>query len=110
MSGLGQLERRLSAAERKPPRRAQSEPHRRRNSVARFERERTAALADPNCSPLKRARLTFEGAGISTQALAILAGTSRETIRKAERGDRVSQATLRRLATALKVSTASLLR
>jgi DNA-binding XRE family transcriptional regulator len=110
MSALADLERRLSNAQRQRRERAtaHSETHRRRNAVARFEQERAAALADPDCTQLKRARLTFEGAGISAQALAIMAGVSRYTIRKAERGDHVSPATLRRLATALNVRVADI--
>jgi DNA-binding XRE family transcriptional regulator len=106
MSTLAHLERRLNAAERKP--RRHSEAHRRRNAVVRFEQEREAALRDPRCTPLKRARLTYEGAGIGTQALAILTGLSRETIRRAERGERVSAPTLRRLAAALDVRVADI--
>src|SRR3954470_7355396 len=106
MSVVADLERRLAAVARSP--RQQTQTHRRRYVVARFEQERAAALRDPHCTRLKRARLTFEGAGIGTQALAILSGLSRETIRRAERGDQVSPATLRRLASALNVSVADI--
>jgi transcriptional regulator with XRE-family HTH domain len=106
MSAIAELERRLASVAQLPP--SQTEVHRRRNSVARFEQERAAALNDPRCTPLKRARLTFEDAGIGTQALAIMSGLSRETIRRAERGDRVSPATRRRLAAALNVSVADI--
>lgn len=103
MTSLTDLERRLRAATPAAP--AQSEPHRRRNSVARFEADRDRALADPATTPLKRARLTFEGDGISTRALSILSGVSRESIRKAERDPgSVSTSTLRRLAATLRVS------
>lgn len=82
----------------------QPEHIRRRTAVARFEGERQRALA-AGPSPLRVARLNYRGAGISTEALAILSGISRETIRKAERDpSSVSRASLRRLAAALKVS------
>lgn len=85
----------------------QSEPVRRRTAVARFEHERTRALASKP-SVLKLARLNYRGAGITTAALAILSGVSRETIRKAESDpSSVSAATLRRLAGSLGVSIAT---
>lgn len=85
----------------------QAEAHRRRNAVARFEQDRDRALADPATSALKRARLTFEGAGISAQALSIMSGISRQTITRAERDpDSVSTSTLRRLAATLHVAPA----
>jgi DNA-binding XRE family transcriptional regulator len=81
----------------------QTEPQRRRAAVARFEYERGRALAGQP-SALKAARLNYRGAGISTQALAILSGISRETIRQAERDpSSVSAASLRRLAGSLGV-------
>lgn len=98
---IGDLERRLAVAEVSPVR--QAEPHRRRNAVARFQGERDRALA-AGCSNLKAARLHYGGGGISAQALAILSGISRETLRKAEADPAsVSRATLRRLATTLGV-------
>lgn len=120
MTILADLQRRVAAAERaarpNPPPIADAAPigvegsgggdvARRRNAVSRFEGERDRALADPSTSPLKRARLTFEGAGISAQALAILSGISRQTINKAERDpSSVSKSTLRRLAATLHVA------
>ena len=96
---LAHLERRLAAAERR-----HSETRRRRNAVARFEQERAAALADPTTTNLRRLRLTKDG-GMSQRALSILAGVSRDAISRAERDpSAVSAATLRRLASALKVS------
>lgn len=81
----------------------QSEPVRRRTAVARFEGERERALAAAP-SALRNARLSYRGAGISTQALAIISGVSRETIRKAESNpNNVSAASMRRLAWALAV-------
>lgn len=99
MTDLAHLERRIAAAERR-----HGEARRRRNAVARFEQERTAALADPTITPLKRLRLTHDG-GMSQRALAILAGISRDAVSRAERDpSAVSAATLRRLASALRVS------
>jgi len=96
---VADLERRLRAAQ---PAGHQPEPQRRRNAVARYAAEREAALASPDLTPLRRARLTAGGAGMSMRALAILAGVSRDSVSRAERGDgRVSDATWRRLATAL---------
>jgi DNA-binding XRE family transcriptional regulator len=100
---IGDLERRLRAAEAAAPRRATagSDGHRRRVAVSRFESERARALADPSTSRLCRAR--YER-GMSQRALSILAGCSRDALSRAERGDpRVSLATWRRLATALQV-------
>lgn len=83
----------------------QTEVHRRRNAVTRFRQERDRALADPATTALKRARLTFNGGGMTTAALAALSGVSRETIRKAEADPRsVSRGVLRRLCTTLKVT------
>ncbi len=92
---LADLERRIRAA--------QPEPQRRRNSLSRYAAEREAALASPDTTPLRRARLSAAGGeGMSMRALAILAGVSRDALSRAERGDaRVSDATWRRLATAL---------
>jgi hypothetical protein len=64
--------------------------------VSRYAQERAAALADPNLTPLKRARLTAgDGSGMTAQALSLLSNVSRDTISRGERGDRVSPATLR---------------
>lgn len=93
MSDLADLERRL----------ARAEPANRRNSLSRFEAEREAALAAPDTSALRRARLTAAGGeGMSMRALSVLAGVSRDSISRAELGSgRVSDATWRRLAAAL---------
>lgn len=105
MADLARLERRLRAAEPLPAPARQPEPQRRRTAVATFTAERDRALADPVTSALKRARLTYDGAGISTQALSILSGISRETLRKAEQDpSSVSVSSLRRLAATLRVS------
>ena len=96
---VADLERRLARAAGG----GQPEPQRRRNAVSRYASEREAALASPDTSALRRARLSAAGgAGMSMRALAILAGVSRDSVSRAERGDgRVSDATWRRLATAL---------
>jgi hypothetical protein len=86
-----------------------TDAQRRRIAVGRFTGERGRALAD-SPSALRRARLNFEGAGMSTAALVALSGISRETLRKAEADpSSVSAATLRRLASALGVPTATVL-
>lgn len=76
--------------------------HRRRIAVAEYRRRRAAALADPNCSKLTAARY---GAEMTSSALAIVAGVSRDTVRRAEAAtaedNRLSAAVWRRLATAL---------
>jgi DNA-binding XRE family transcriptional regulator len=79
------------------------EVHRQRIAVSRFKAARARALAaDP--SPLKRARLTFEGDGMTGAALAGMSGVSRQTIVKAERDpSSVSRGTLRRLAATLRL-------
>lgn len=70
-------------------------------AVARARQERDRALA-ADASPLRAARLNFNGAGMTTLALARLANVSRDTIRRAEADpSSVSLATLRRLAAAL---------
>jgi DNA-binding XRE family transcriptional regulator len=99
---IGELERRLMAAQ--PPAEpgraaAGTEAHHRRVAVARMAQERARTMADPDASPLRRARMR---ANASQRALSILAGCSRDAVSRAERGDdRVSLATWRRLATAL---------
>lgn len=95
MGDIADLERRL----------ARAEPQRRRNSVSRYTAEREAALADASTSALRRARLTAAGGeGMSQRALAILAGVSRDSLSRAERGEgKISDATYRRLAAALDV-------
>ena len=82
-----------------------SEVANRRNAVARFQQERARALADPSCSRLRAARLHFEGRGLSVAALAALATLTPDTVRRAERGDRVSPRTWRSLARALRTTT-----
>lgn len=121
VTNLHELERRIRAAQPQEPEvfidaaedggvrvpgvKTQTDAHRRANAVARFEQDRDRALADPATTALKRARLTFEGAGISAAALAVLSGVSRQTIVRAERDPAsVSAATLRRLAAALHVA------
>lgn len=110
MADLAALERRLAPPEPQRPAPRPGEPQRRRNAVARFEQERARSLADPTTSALKMMRLTADGGrGMSQASLAILAGCSRDAVSRAERGDpRTSAATLRRLASALGVSVASL--
>ena len=101
MGSLSDLERRVSAAAPRVQR--QPDAHRRRIAVRRFEQDRARALADPDCSAVRRARLTAAG-GMTVAALAALSGVSRDTIRRAEQNDpRVSDAVWRRLASALGV-------
>jgi len=102
---LADLERRLATAERAHAPAAGQPTLNRRNALARFAQEKAAALADPECSTVKRLR--YE-ADMSASALAIMAGVSRDTLSRAERGGNVSPASLRRIARALGVSVAAL--
>lgn len=81
-----------------------TEAHRRRIAASRFEAQRERDLRGQP-STLRRARLTAEGGrGMSQQALAVLAGCSRDAVSRAERRDpAVSTATLRRLCAVLDV-------
>ncbi len=91
---LHELERRIARA---TPR----DVARRRNQVTRYRQERARALADPSCSRLKACRY---GQEMTASALAVMAGCSRDTVRRAEAGDdRISDAVWRRLANALGV-------
>jgi DNA-binding XRE family transcriptional regulator len=68
--------------------------------VSVFDTLRERDLNDPALSPLRHARLTFDGHGMTVAALAIRAGLSAPTIRAAEHG-RVTPRTKRKLARAL---------
>lgn len=68
-----------------------------------YERHRRCALADPTTHPLRRARLTFHGDGLTIDALASRALVGPSLIQKIERGREASERTWRRLARALDV-------
>ena len=81
-----------------------NDAHRTRIAAARFDAQRQRELRGQP-SALRRARLTTDGGrGMSQQALAVLAGCSRDAVSRAERRDpAVSVATLRRLCAVLDV-------
>lgn len=70
----------------------------RRIQVRRFEAGRDRALAAGNLSPVKRARLTHNGHGMTVAALALLAGVSAPTVLSAEAGRPTTGRTKRRIA------------
>ncbi|NLT04707.1 MAG: helix-turn-helix transcriptional regulator [Solirubrobacterales bacterium] len=74
-----------------------------------YERRRDEALADPDCHPLRRARVTFGGGGLSQVQLGERALVSARTIHAIESGEaEAAPMTARRLARALKATPAAL--
>jgi ribosome-binding protein aMBF1 (putative translation factor) len=120
MADLDEIRERLAEREREQaarfaatPRsrqrgRPQSQPTRERLRRIAYERHRARALADPATHPLRRARLTFNGDGLTINALAARALVGASLIQKAERGQAVSGMTLRRLERALNAPLGSL--
>jgi hypothetical protein len=94
---------RLAADPPKPSGRPQTAQTRKLLSRAAFERHRRNALSK-GCHPLRRARLTLDGQGLTIDALAERALVGSSLIQKAEQGQRVSGMTLKRLARALNTS------
>lgn len=84
-----------------PASRPRTLTHRQRLAVAAFETHRARQLAQPNISPVRLARLNYNGHGATAAAMAMLAGLSRETWRDAEAGRPVSPRTQRKIARAL---------
>lgn len=108
-AGLAQREieqrarvREAAAKRKRRPGRTQSHRTRERLSRAVYLHKRAEALADPQCHPLRRRRLTFRGEGLTLKALAARALVSHDTIQKIEvRSTCPERLTLKRLAKAL---------
>lgn len=102
---LDEYERaRLEAARSRPKPRRKGRPQsartRERLSRSAFERQRAAALKDPEIHPAKAARLE---AGLTVDALAARALCGVSTVTRAENGQGVTELSLRRIARALGV-------
>lgn len=109
---LAEHEARARAAAQQPvrprPGRPQRPQTRRRISARLAARHRAEALADPNITPVRRARLEFQGDGLTQSALADRAQVALRTIQHIEAGSPPSPATARRIARALDVDAATL--
>lgn len=97
----------------RPGRARAGRPHtaRTRERLAELQRRRrrAEALADPDCHPLRRARVTFKGDGISQRELAELALVSEDHIHAIETGAvKAGPMTAQRLARALRCRPATL--
>jgi ribosome-binding protein aMBF1 (putative translation factor) len=111
MATLEQIQARLAEREREQAARLASaakahgrpQTQRTRELLRRlaYERHRRRALADPTCHPIRRARLELDGDGVTIEDLAARALVGASLIQKAERGQRVSAVTRKRLARAL---------
>lgn len=121
MRTLEEIDRRLAQREREPAagwnpglaeRGGRPQTERTRELLRRitYSRHRAGALADPATHPLRRARLTFGGDGLTINALAKRALVGSSLIQKAEQGQRVSDLTWRRLERGLNAPMGSLRR
>ena len=92
------------------PGRRQAARTRERLRTALYEHHRAVALADSTTHPLRRARLTFRGGGLTIKELAARAIVSPDTIQHIETRHTTvpTTMTLRRLARALDTTTAAL--
>jgi len=75
--------------------------HAERIAESQYWKRRREALANPRIHPLKRARLTYNGRGLSVRQLAEKASLSPTTITRLENGHRGAAESWARLAIAL---------
>lgn len=106
---LAERARRVSAERRAETGRRQTARTRERLRSAVYSHHRRAALAAEDTHPLRRARLTFRGDGLTIRQLADRAMVSPDTIQHVEtRQVDPTRLTMRRLARALGTSVADL--
>ena len=113
MKALEEIERALAERRERERKRREGHPHSPRTKAKlaqiAYERRRDEALADPDCHPLRRARVTFGGGGLSQVQLGERALVSARTIHAIESGEaEAAPMTARRLARALKATPAAL--
>jgi ribosome-binding protein aMBF1 (putative translation factor) len=97
----------LEAQRDRQQRRRRSHTPRARERMSRiqFRRQRSRALASPTCHPLRRARLTFQGDGLTIDQLASRSLVSASYVQRIEAGTaEPGPVTVKRLARALRTS------